>query len=779
MFNPFYSTEILKYILGYVKYKDHWILRMVNKKINILLKKDYEYLLYDYQRPHVRTVIDKLEKWPAVRDGSLMGFGKTPSTFFVLKYLFEKKQISHILWVSPKNGTISINKFINKFFPDILTEESDDMTIEHKMTVRLNKKNAPSFKHLTYTRFAMSNDFIKHKGSDYESTKLWKQYCKDGVVVVFDECHALKNDSNRYNAALVLLDDLYKSFNKNQTVKSVAYFITGTVSDKPDQIPRYCKLWNIQKSSKLGRYDIQSGYVAEGIQEIFDFCDIDDRKRAWARIENATDRSKITQDLFTYYVVPKITVTGIDILQYRVEQLEKELKENKGLDRKDAKNKCSLIIQKNIYYKTDEKSGKVLKAKLDQLYKTANDKKAAFAKITADLEELEIAKCQYLLPNAIKRKLKEGRKVIVMLSFLKSAEKLAELLKKHNPLRIYGETKDGERIDNINKFNHSGVKYIQPITIDFKQELLKLLQLQTEYKSSGYIVKDGEWIKEKKKSKEEVKKCKLKIEEKGYENEIEVIKQLYRLDEYSDLKTINDWKEYLLKKANKKFKKENKEIIKIKKDDDEYNLLICSLTATNSCISLDDQVGIENGGKPRTMFIIPNHRLIEILQAQWRIYRSDTKSDAEIIFPYFYTADDVHTPEYFKELEKQNKHIEKNIFEELDNNSFDNDDEIVIREERPICGAQTKLGKPCKNKAKKGYKKCAKHITEDDKEDITEFTTSQEDIKEKLAPSEYQIFKKEENILTSLAKKSKFMKKLTSKVLKHIKFPNEYEFEVE
>lgn len=112
---------------------------------------------------------------------------------------------------------------------------------------------------------------------------------------------------------------------------------------------------------------------------------------------------------------------------------------------------------------------------------------------------------------------------------------------------------------------------------------------------------------------------------------------------------------------------------------DDHNLLICNIRVASSSISLDDQ----KGNKPRIMFILPTYCLMDSMQAQFRIYRAQTKSDAEIIYPYFYSA-------------KENKS-----------------------------------------------------------------------------------FRKEENILTGIAKKSLFMKKMTSDKLQTLKYPNEFPIKIQ
>lgn len=124
---------------------------------------------------------------------------------------------------------------------------------------------------------------------------------------------------------------------------------------------------------------------------------------------------------------------------------------------------------------------------------------------------------------------------------------------------------------------------------------------------------------------------------------------------------------------------ERKKRIKKFNTNDKYNLLICNIRVASNSISLDDQIG----DKERIMFILPTYCLMDCMQAEYRIYRLKTKSDATVIYPYFFSN-------------KENK-----------------------------------------------------------------------------------TFRREENILTGIAKKATFMKSMTSDKLKNLKFPNQFNVEIE
>ena len=538
MFNPFYNTNIYLLIKQFLSIKEICKISRCSKSINNKEYYKYTMKLFDYQKPFFFKLIDHLTYNPLYIDTSIMGSGKTSVTTVVSKYLYNKYNFKYMVVIYPKNGSLVWEEFYNKIFKG---------------------DNKIKYCGMTYDMFRKDNKLVKYdeKQEKFEPTLKWKRYCKEGVFLIFDEAYKLKNKTAQNEVANTLLQELYKT-------KSKVTFLSGaTMIDKPEQIPRYCKLFNIIKKNKLARYDINEGYILTGLDELLQYC-----------VKNCN----MTRDQYRYYFDELSSMTRVknkknfnDLVsliykEYILKKLQFTMPEQK---------KSVNLYQKNIYYIVSEKEEELLSDKLNKVSKrvkyNGDDvdlKRINWGELTNDLKELEVAKIKTFMVRVIKSKLKLKKKVIIMLTYKEGIKFLVDNLEEFHPLVINGDVNSmEERKKRIKKFNTN----------------------------------------------------------------------------------------------------------------DKYNLLICNIRVASNSISLDDQVG----DKERIMFILPTYCLMDCMQAEYRVYRLKTKSDATVIYPYFYSN------------------------------------------------------------------------------------------------SEKKTFRREENILTGIAKKAKFMKSMTSNELINIKFPNQFDVEIQ
>lgn len=536
-FNPFYDSNLYKLIKNYLYIKDICLSSSCCKHMNDKTYHNYTKLLYDYQKPHFFKIIHHLQFNNSYIDTSLMGSGKTSVTTTVAKYLYFKQDFEYFVVIYPKNGVLVWKQFY-------------DMCFKTKTKVK--------YCGISYDMFRKDNKFVDYneKTEEYKTTNKWKKYCNKGVFLVFDEAYKLKNKTNQNHVANILLNDLYKTKSK------VAFLGGATICDKTDQIPRFCKLFNIITKNKLARYDIHDGYILTGMMELLDFCY---KKCGMHRYDYETyieDLSRMTCNRNNKF---NTTIENI-YKNYILKKFEFTMK---------PQPKSVLLIQHNIYYKVSEEKELLLSDKLNKISKrvryngdNVDLKQINWGELTNELKDLEVTKIKTFMVDVIRAQLLLNKKVVIMLTYKDGIRHLVDRLEKFNPLVINGDVNSmEERKRRIDSFNKS----------------------------------------------------------------------------------------------------------------DDHNLLICNIRVASSSISLDDQ----KGNKPRIMFILPTYCLMDSMQAQFRIYRAQTKSDAEIIYPYFYSA-------------KENKS-----------------------------------------------------------------------------------FRKEENILTGIAKKSLFMKKMTSDTLQTLKYPNEFPIKIQ
>lgn len=395
--------------------------------------------LLSHQKLHYYRMKDSLARYRTVLDTSLMGSGKT--------YTACAPAVQYKLGLTvfcPASVVNVWNKAIKEFGIHDGGTEVYTYGVMRKsnkyLTVKENETQAPNAAAVGMGvrggRRAIRTDESPSDHFTYETTPEWKKRINTGTLLVFDECQNLKNKSKQFRCALALSGTLLDS---NSSSKQIS--LSATPMDKQEQVMRICLLNGIVKTRKVARYDIQEGYILEGIGEMLEWAIPDRRQRAeQAATINARNKYDVALAIYNTHIKPKISSCmpappipvplnvkdgyycfgdedlemlsrGLGILDWALRMDDQRLRAQ-GLD-------FWVIVQSGL--KTVER------AKINTFVR--------LAKMVLDDS-----------PNM---------KVIIMVNFLDTLDILADRLSAYRPMILQGKTNKSKRHPMIDKFNEN------------------------------------------------------------------------------------------------------------------------------------------------------------------------------------------------------------------------------------------------------------------------------------------------------------------------------------
>jgi hypothetical protein len=288
--NPLFVKDIIKTILNNLPIYEQLRAKRVCKYWRDVLFDPELQLVLPHQKIHYYECLVKLENYRKLLNNSIMGSGKTHTTGANIKYLYRKGKIRRTVVVGPKS----------------MCEEWE------KYGKQINLTNLEVF---TYAYIRGKNcEFLDNKkegeGDDaittfYPSEK-WVKYVEEGVALVFDECHNLKNKTDQTKAALAMLNQIYKMNKKGN--ESTVFFLSATPIDNEKQASTYCYLFGFVDPDKhMGRQDIQRGYVLEGLEDLIENV-VPKRLRDEYRgkfLTNIQGKHSIIFDIYQHFIQTK------------------------------------------------------------------------------------------------------------------------------------------------------------------------------------------------------------------------------------------------------------------------------------------------------------------------------------------------------------------------------------------------------------------------------------------------------------------------------------------
>lgn len=282
----------------------------------------------------------------------------------------------------------------------------------------------------------------KNKKTEFTATQDYLDLLPDGILLIYDEVHNIKNNSAQYKACRALVEALI-----NSETGSRFALLSGTLLDKTEQVVNLLRMIGYIRSRNLYRVDKTTGaMVLEGLQELIDEC---------AKI-NFKETQKITDKILKETPLYR---EELDTLCY--ELYTNVIKEtiSGGMNPPIID---GVLDVRNGFYNINAKSAVALAEGVSKLGKAAgvvkNKKtleivpKSIGKKIVA-LVEIENAKAIDMARIAEKNlMLKKSLKVVISVNYTTTINIIKEILSKWNPLILNGEVLESKRSKVIESF---------------------------------------------------------------------------------------------------------------------------------------------------------------------------------------------------------------------------------------------------------------------------------------------------------------------------------------
>jgi hypothetical protein len=385
--------------------------------------------LEPHQNNHGDNLIITLTHNLFAIDYSKMGSGKTFTASYVLQYC----RFKHCIVVCPTSDV----------WEDISNEYG--LGINHIISYdSLRSRKGCQPKHGLLSRVETKD------GPIFSVTPLLRHIIDEGCLVIFDESHLIKNDSDQFKAAKVLSRAITIP---NGDCYSRVLFLSATPFDKKEQPTRLLQCAGVVSKDKLYNYDkSEMRYELTGIGELIDYCKLKNPAKTLEVIEGREFNNKniplIAYDLYTNIIqdavafcmpLPKIDVP-LDCMNGYYRMLPHEEQE---------------------YSAAISRLNKALRPEGGEI-KMGKDNLAA---ITLALRDKEYAKRGVYIRNPIWiLENIPNSKVVISVNYNRSIDAIYHNLRKYNPLLYTGKVPKDKRTIIKNNFQQPDLEYRLLIT---------------------------------------------------------------------------------------------------------------------------------------------------------------------------------------------------------------------------------------------------------------------------------------------------------------------------
>ena len=396
-----------------------------NQNENETNEKKPPIILKPYQIEHYDRICDSVTKYHGYLDTSPTGLGKTPVTLKLSKeYEFDGVGV-----IAPLSVT------------NVWREESEKYGVKIKFNI--------TYQALRGTAISPpKHGLLERVGDEFTVTEKFRKYVKDGLLLIFDEVHNLKNDTAQLKAAHCLVKALIE-----MNCGSRIALLSATPCDKPIHVESILKMLGIIKSERLYSYNPSTHeYQNLGLAEVINLCRVlqptlTDSLLKYVVIDKRT-ASQICYELFTQVLKPFL-------LSSMSRPPSPTISNNDSTEILSIEKDC-----KNGYYEMEPaeveqlREGVYLLSKITKYRSETGDiyiERGAWKDITKALTIIEKAKVQLMIRLA-KQTLNAhpNNKVILYFNYLPTINLACHALKEYNPLLLYGQTRVHER-DHITK----------------------------------------------------------------------------------------------------------------------------------------------------------------------------------------------------------------------------------------------------------------------------------------------------------------------------------------
>jgi hypothetical protein len=391
--------------------------------------KPQEITLYPYQVDHLDKLKTILERWYVAQDSSGTGAGKTYVALTLAKmYGYD------VVLVSP---------------PSLFSHwknSADTMGVKILASISYHGLRGAAGRDFNHGDNSL---LVRDLHDNVYASPEFKELLDRKILLVFDECHAVKNMVTK---SLASAHALIRELVTRPRTLSRALLLSATPADKEEHAVSIVKMLGLSWDPELYTYSKTTGFVPTGFQTLYNFCMTvnPDITRATvpggAPMINARNMSHIVFTLYTKVVK--------DFLSSAMIQVENELSEK---------------ILLNGFYSMPVADDKILRDAYDCLAHSVrfNDasrnvtfNKEGFGAITRCMILFEHAKLRTILRVALDI-LNEDihNKVIIYLNYRKSIEGARTVLEKFKPIVLDGRTKMSDRQRFVDLFQRPTSEY--------------------------------------------------------------------------------------------------------------------------------------------------------------------------------------------------------------------------------------------------------------------------------------------------------------------------------
>lgn len=318
---------------------------------------------------------------------------------------------------------------------------------------------------------------------EFKATEKLVVAIKNGLKVIFDECHKLKNRSAQFKACKEICRAVYEieaelesKAEVNTKCESTCGFLSATFFDKKEHSKQVLELFGIITANFMYRTNNITGlveYAKFGLGEVIQKASSYDSKTTAEIVSKfnlntgSINGMETTTEKLCYELLTKVIFKYVGSVMDNTK--DRDLKKSVLL--KDVKSsKLPLDVlnivmnyliyedKKNGYFKVSKDVEKQIQDKVEQYAKAIgfnhNDDNVDLRKLGSAIqitEQIETLKLEIFEREAIKELEANPKcKGVIFLNFIDNIEELAERLRKYNPIIFYGKTKNrGAWIDKF------------------------------------------------------------------------------------------------------------------------------------------------------------------------------------------------------------------------------------------------------------------------------------------------------------------------------------------
>lgn len=382
----------------------------INDFVNVMLKKYVDSRLFPHQKDHIQKCLGVIALTNRLVDDSEQGLGKSFVSTAIARLLNK-----NVILFCPDSSIVTWTKAKEHFG---FNEKNFSI---HKYT-DFSKKIKP---YLTPLPDTGSEDWRETR-SGQSVTDFWIKNIKN-YIVIFDECHHLKNDSIQSNCCVLLSQKAHENM-------GTIVMLSGTKYDKPEGAIKLMKMLNIVKHEEMTTYIPNKGHVFKGIHDIKKFCE-----NLGVKTETFFQSNKKVGTTLGLYMCNKY-ISKILFRAMEPKKLEFDASvffcDVSDDSRNTIRNGVNAIVNIMNTYGTP-------------LYLQS----AGQSCIIKHLMTIEYSKCEIFIRLA-KKYLNENYKVIISVNYKVTLSKIAEELKDFNPLVLTGDFDPEIRRSRVSKFQY-------------------------------------------------------------------------------------------------------------------------------------------------------------------------------------------------------------------------------------------------------------------------------------------------------------------------------------